>query len=36
MGWYDEERDYELSVNLDSGKIWNWILFWGDSSKFRV
>jgi hypothetical protein len=23
MGWYDEERDYELIVNLDSGKISN-------------
>ena len=23
MGWYDEERDYRLSVNLDSGKICN-------------
>jgi len=30
MGWYDEERDYQLSVNFDSGKICNWILFWGE------
>jgi len=36
MQWCDEERDYKLSVNLDSGKICNWIMFWGDSSKFHV
>jgi len=36
MGWYDEERDYELSLNLDCGKICNWIMFWGDSSKLHV